>query len=145
MGLLSDTKNDRLRMRRECRESFPCHRLERKPLVSDSGMHHGTCVTHVPWCMSGSLTRCGAENVAGIPGAWAARNFTYLARGPWCLYGCHYNVAYGHFVAVGTLINISGNRMVVRIERFAESVMSKRCTCGSLGKGNAPLLGRCPI
>ena len=24
-------------------------------------MHHGTCVTHVPWCMSGSLTRqwCG--------------------------------------------------------------------------------------
>ena len=26
------------------------------PRVSDSGMHHGTCVTHVPWCMSGSLT-----------------------------------------------------------------------------------------
>ena len=23
--------------------------------VSDPGMHHGTCVTHVPWCMSGSL------------------------------------------------------------------------------------------
>ena len=28
------------------------------PLVSDPDMHHGTCVTHVPWCMSGSLT-CG--------------------------------------------------------------------------------------
>ena len=27
------------------------------PLVSDLGMHHDTCVTHVPWCMSGSLTR----------------------------------------------------------------------------------------
>ena len=26
------------------------------PLVSDPDMHHGTCVTHVPWCMSGSLT-----------------------------------------------------------------------------------------
>ena len=26
------------------------------PRVSDSGMHHGTCVTHVPWCMSGSIT-----------------------------------------------------------------------------------------
>ena len=26
------------------------------PRVSDPGMHHGTCVTHVPWCMSGSLT-----------------------------------------------------------------------------------------
>ena len=45
-------------------------------------MHHGTCVTHVSWCMSGSLTHDGWENVPGIPGACAARNFTYLARGP---------------------------------------------------------------
>ena len=26
------------------------------PLVSDSGMHHGRGVAHVPWCMPGSLT-----------------------------------------------------------------------------------------
>ena len=26
------------------------------PRASDPGMHHGTCVTHVPWCMLGSLT-----------------------------------------------------------------------------------------
>ena len=26
------------------------------PRVSDPDMHHGTCVTHAPWCMSGSLT-----------------------------------------------------------------------------------------
>ena len=26
------------------------------PQVSNPDMHHGTCVTHVPWCMSGSLT-----------------------------------------------------------------------------------------
>ena len=26
------------------------------PRVSDSDMHHGTCVKHVPWCMPGSLT-----------------------------------------------------------------------------------------
>ena len=58
------------------------HRLQRKPLVSDPGMHHGTCVTHVPWCMLGSLTRGGGENVPGIPGAYATHNFTYLARGP---------------------------------------------------------------
>ena len=50
---------------------FPRRRLQRKPLVSDPGMHHGTCVTHVPWCMSGSLTRGGGENVPGIPGACA--------------------------------------------------------------------------
>ena len=50
---------------------FPRRRFQRKPLVSDPGMHHGTCVTHVPWCMSGSRTRGGGENVPGIPGACA--------------------------------------------------------------------------
>ena len=29
---------------------FPTHR------VSDPHRHHGTCVTHVPWCIPGSLT-----------------------------------------------------------------------------------------
>ena len=72
-------------MRREYRERFPRHPLQRKPLVSDPGMHHGTCGTHVLWCMSESLTRSGGENVPGIPGACATHNFTYLARGPCCL------------------------------------------------------------
>ena len=85
MGLLPDTQNCGLRMRRECRERFPCHWLQRKPLVSDPGMHHSTCVTHVPRCMSGSLTGGGGENVPGIPGACATRNFAYLVRGPWLL------------------------------------------------------------
>ena len=42
-----------LRMRRECRELFPRHRLQRKPLVSDPGMRHSRAVMHVgianPW------------------------------------------------------------------------------------------------
>ena len=50
LGLLSDTQNCGLCMRRECRERFPA------TAVSDPDMHHGTCVTHVPWCMPGSLT-----------------------------------------------------------------------------------------
>ena len=70
-------------MRRECRERFPRHPLQRKPPVSHPSMHHGTCVAHVPLCMSGSLTRGGGENVPGIPGACATRNFTYLVWGPW--------------------------------------------------------------
>ena len=70
-------------MPRECRERLSRHRLQRKPLVSEPNIHHGTCVTHVPWCMSGSLTRGGAENAPGIPGAFEARNFTYLARDPY--------------------------------------------------------------
>ena len=84
MGLLPDTWNYGLHMRWECWELFPRHRLQRKPLFSDPGMHHGTCVTHVPWCMSGSLTHGGGENVPGIPGACATSNFTYLVRGPYC-------------------------------------------------------------
>ena len=78
MGLLLETQNCGLRM---CRESFSRHRLQRKPLVSDPGMHRGTCVTHVPRCMSGSLTSDGGENVPGIPGACTTHNFTYLAKG----------------------------------------------------------------
>ena len=58
--------------------------------VSDPDTHHGTCVTHVPWCIPGSLTSGflwsrGGENVPGIPGACATRNFTYLVRGLWLL------------------------------------------------------------
>ena len=57
------------------------------PRVSDPNMHHGTCVTHVPWRMLGSLTSGyfevgGGKNVLGIPGACATRNFMYLVRGP---------------------------------------------------------------
>ena len=55
----------------------PRHRL-----VSDPGMHHGTFITHVPWCMSGSLTLDGGENVPGITGARASRNFRYLTSDP---------------------------------------------------------------
>ena len=59
--------------------TFSRHSLQRKPLVSYPSMHYATCATHVPYCMSGSLTR---ENVPGIPGACGTRKFTYLARGP---------------------------------------------------------------
>ena len=54
----------------------------KKTTSQRSGMHHGKRVTHVR--MSGSLTRGGVENVSGMPGAYAIRNFTYLARSPCC-------------------------------------------------------------
>ena len=63
-------------------ETFSPPPTSKETLVNDPGMHHGTCMTHVPWCMSGSLTRGGGVNVPGIPGACATRNFTYLTRGP---------------------------------------------------------------
>ena len=78
MSRFPDMQNCGLRMHRECRERFLRHRLQKKPLFSYLVMHHGTCVTHVPRCMSGSLTRGGGENVPGIPVACATRNFAYL-------------------------------------------------------------------
>ena len=69
-------------MRRECRELFPHPRFQRI----------------VPWCMSGSLTRCGWDNVPGIPGACATRNFTKLTRGLCTVYPKKY--AHGFCFAV---------------------------------------------
>ena len=68
--------------RRECQERFPRHRRWAIP----------TCITararlHVPWRIPGSLTsgflwsRC-EENVPGIPGACATRNFICPVRVP---------------------------------------------------------------
>ena len=56
MGLLPDTQNWGLRMRRECRERFHRHRLQRKPLVSDPGMHHGK------WRLARAVMRVGIAN-----------------------------------------------------------------------------------
>ena len=54
------------------------------PRVGDTDMHHGTCVTHVPWCMPGSLTssfiwrRRRGKTFPAFP----THDFTYLVRGP---------------------------------------------------------------
>ena len=54
------------------------------PRVSDPDMHHGTYVTHVPWCMPGSLTSgfFWSRWRGNVPGACATRKFAYLVRGP---------------------------------------------------------------
>ena len=66
LGLLPDTQNYWLRMRRKCREWFPRYRLHHKPLVSDPGMIYATCVPGIPaactpqFCASGKrpILRC---------------------------------------------------------------------------------------
>ena len=50
MGLLPDTQNC------ECACSGNAGNVFPSPQISDPDIHHGTCVTHVPWCMPGSLT-----------------------------------------------------------------------------------------
>ena len=60
---------------------FPRRRFQGKPLVSDPGMHHGTCGTHMPWCMSGSLTCGDREKGSRHSRRLRTRYFAYLARG----------------------------------------------------------------
>ena len=79
---LTRSVNCGLRMCRECWHRFLRHRFQSKPLVIDPDRHYGTCVTHMPWCLSGSLTLGSGKHVPGIPGECANRNFTYLTRGP---------------------------------------------------------------
>ena len=65
----------------KARNFFPCRLLQMKPLVSDPGMHYGTCVTHVSWCMSGSLTRSGGETFVASA-AHAHRQFYVSGKRP---------------------------------------------------------------
>ena len=50
MGLLPDAQNC------GCACAGNAGTFSPSPHVSDPDMHHGTCVTHVPWCMPESLT-----------------------------------------------------------------------------------------
>ena len=57
------------------------------PRVSDPDIHHGTCVTHVRWCMPGSPTSGfvevgDGEKVPGILGACTTRNFYVFGKRP---------------------------------------------------------------
>ena len=46
---------------------FPRRRFQRKLLVSDPGMHQGTCVTHVPWCMRDRLPAVTGKTFPAFP------------------------------------------------------------------------------
>ena len=74
MGLLPDTHHCYLRMRRECRVRFSpaCAWYTCRDACRDR-------------LLAVSFEVGGGENVPGIPGACATRNFAYLVRGPWCM------------------------------------------------------------
>ena len=104
-------------------EHFPRLRHQRKPLVSDLGMLHVTCVTHVPWCMS--LTRGGGEKIPDITGACATRNFTYLARGP--LNSIWLHGSDNSLWSIGFAWQITFSDMMLLAMFLSESVKCERC------------------
>ena len=91
--------------------------------VSDPDMHHGTCVTHVPWCMSGSQIAIsfeigGGKNVPGIPGPCATRTLTYLVRGP-----CTYDKPARHHACRGYVLFAFHSKLSLGV--LGESVQGK--------------------
>ena len=48
------------------------------PRVSSPDMHHGSCVTHVPWCMPGSLT---SDFLCSRWHSWRMRNPQFYVSG----------------------------------------------------------------
>ena len=122
--LLPDTKIAGCACAGNAGNVFPANRLQRKPLVNNPDMHHGTCVTHVPWCMSGSLTRGGRENVPDIPGACATHNFAYLVRSPLQLTLNGERVSMRFHRHDGQLSNLSLNNVLVIIHDTVLSSVS---------------------
>ena len=87
---------------------FPRRRFQTKPLVSDPGMHHGTCVTHVPWCMSGSLTCGDGKTFPAFP-AHAHPQFCVSDKRPMaCLIQAS--------VKINVVIRSSPNRLVTSLK-----------------------------
>ena len=110
---------------------FPHRQLQRKPLVSDPGMHHGTYLTHVPWCISGSLTRGNRENVLGIPSAcapvilriWQAHTSTCIFHTP------------SHETCFTTALQTSHQKDFCRLKKnkitSPENFAQQRCRCNT--------------
>ena len=84
------------------------------PLFSDPDIHHGTCVTHVPWCMSGSL------NSGFLWSRWRGKRFRHSPRMP------------------NPEFNVSGKRTMASAERTCPQSMmmpwhgNASCCTGSL-------------
>ena len=123
-GLLPGTKIAGCACTGNAGNVFPANRLQRKPLVNNPNMHHGTCVAHLPWCMLGSLTRGGRENVPDIPGACATRNFAYLVRSPLQLTLNGERVSMRFHRHDGQLSNLSLNNVLVIIHDTVLSSVS---------------------
>ena len=70
------------------RNDFPRRRFQSKPLVCDPDMYHGTCVTHMPGCMSGSLTCGDRETFPAFP-AQAHPQCYVSGNRPVCRMTCH--------------------------------------------------------
>ena len=73
---------------------FPHPRFQRKPLVSDPDMHHGTCVTHVPDACRDRLPAVTGKTFPAFP-AHAHLQFCVSGKRPMAQYVWHPDVSAG--------------------------------------------------
>ena len=73
------------------------------PRISDPSMHHGTCITHVPWCMLGSLLR-------DLP--WRRRRGKRMRNPRFYVYGMRPIATSVYWIRVQNSFGISGANWV---------------------------------
>ena len=97
MGLLPDTQNCGCACAGNAGNVFPVTAGKRSRHASRH-VRHARAVMHAGianWRFP--FKSAAGENVPGIPGACATRNFAYLARGPWTRNHIHYKVGWNYF------------------------------------------------
>ena len=90
------------------------------PRVSDPHIHHGTCMTHVPWCRSGSLTSGFLlKSVAGkpFPASRCMRKtqFSVSSKRPMVPKFRHYHIS-SEQVTISDLIQFQGNTYLTPVK-----------------------------
>ena len=90
--------------------------------VSDPDMHHGTCVTHVPWCIPGSLTSGFLWSLWRGKRSRHSRcmrnpNFSYLARGPYISVFVYIGLKLGPQIRCCVVSDNMTNLMIVQLRR----------------------------
>ena len=91
--------------------------------VSDPNMHHGTCVTHVPWCMPGSLSsgfiwsrwrgkRSQHSRCIRTPQFYASgkRPMAIMLKTEQCLWNVNFITVLSRYFWQSTCINKTGNK-----------------------------------
>ena len=90
------------------------------PRVSDPDMPMGPCMTHVPWCMLGSLTSGYLWSLWRGKRSRHSRHmcnpqFTYLVRGPWTHHPRTYNLSKTHTGSSPIVVKQPRNDMVATL------------------------------
>ena len=104
--------------------------------VSDPDM---TCIMTRAWCtcrdacrdrwLAVSVEVGGRENIPGIPGACAARNFTFLVRGPWPNIHALSDMPTSNHVYVRSVVSARNQLLFINVVTTCQSSVELLSSC----------------